>query len=96
MRIVATRLQAIDVPFAFVGGAVVGVLVDHPELTAIRPTKDVDVIVEIATLLDYYALEERLRTAGFVNDTAEDAPICRWVIADCRVDVSRRHPRLSE
>jgi predicted nucleotidyltransferase len=87
MRIVATRLQAIEVPFAFVGGAVVAVLVDHPELTEIRPTKDVDVIVEIATLVDYYALEERLRASGFQHDTTEGAPICRWIIDDCRVDV---------
>ena len=87
MRIVAKRLQTIDVPFAFVGGAVVAVLVDHPELTEIRPTKDVDVIVEIATLVDYYALEKRLRASGFQHDTAEGAPICRWIIDECRVDV---------
>src|SRR5277367_2717134 len=87
MRIVATRLQEIDVPFAFVGGAVVGTLVDHPELTEIRPTKDVDVIVEIATLIDYYALEELLRASGFQHDTTEGAPICRWIIDECRVDV---------
>ena len=87
MRIVAGRLQALDIPFAFVGGAVVAVLVDRPDLTEIRPTKDVDVIVEIATLVDYYALEERLRAAGFQHDTTEGAPICRWIIDDCRVDV---------
>ncbi len=87
MRIVAKRLQSIDVPFAFVGGAVIGVLVDRPELTEIRPTKDLDVIVEIATLVDYYALEERLRSSGFQHDTAEGAPICRWIIDECRVDV---------
>jgi hypothetical protein len=75
MRIVATRLQAADVPFAFVGGAVVCVLVDDPTLTEIRPTKDVDVIVEILTRVDYYALEERLRAAGFQHDISEGAPI---------------------
>jgi len=52
MRIVAARLQAADVPFAFVGGAVVCVLVDDPTLTEIRPTKDVDDLEDIITLID--------------------------------------------
>lgn len=87
MRIVARRLEPLDVPFAFVGGAVVCLLVDHPELTEFRPTKDVDVIVEVMTLHEYYALEARLRAAGFQHDTSEGAPICRWVVEDCKVDV---------
>jgi hypothetical protein len=45
MRIVARRFEPLKLSFAFVGGAVVCVLVDHPELTEFRPTKDVDVIV---------------------------------------------------
>lgn len=87
MRIVAARLRGLDVPFAFVGGAVVSVLVDDSSLTEIRPTKDVDVIVEIVTRIDYYALEEQLRSAGFQHDISEDAPICRWVVDQCKVDI---------
>jgi predicted nucleotidyltransferase len=92
MRIVAARLQAADVPFAFVGGAVVCVLVDDPTLTEIRPTKDVDVIVEIVTRVDYYVLEERLRATGFQHDISEGAPICRWVVDQCRVDIMPTDP----
>jgi hypothetical protein len=40
MRIVASRLKPLNVPFAFVGGAVMCLLVDHPELTDFRRTKD--------------------------------------------------------
>jgi hypothetical protein len=36
MRIVASRLKPLDVPFAFLGGAVMCLLVDHPELTDFR------------------------------------------------------------
>jgi hypothetical protein len=49
MRIVARRLEPLNTPFAFLGGAAVCLLVDHPELTEFRPTKDVDVIVEVAS-----------------------------------------------
>ena len=54
MRIVARRLEPLNIPFAFLGGAVVCLLVDSPELTEFRPTKDVDVILEedVITLID--------------------------------------------
>jgi hypothetical protein len=45
MRRVASRLKPLNVPSAFVGGAVTCLLVDHPELTDFRRTKDVDVVV---------------------------------------------------
>lgn len=87
MRIVAGRLEPLGVPFAFLGGAVVCLLVDRPDLTEFRPTKDVDVVVEVTTLSGFYTLEERLRAAGFQHDTSEGAPICRWIAGGCRVDM---------
>ncbi len=87
MRIVTAKLEPLKLPFAFVGGAVMILLVDHPELMEIRPTKDVDVIVEIVTLTELYKLEERLRSIGFQHDTSEGAPICRWMIDECKVDL---------
>ena len=87
MRIVARKLQPFDTPFAFVGGAVMCLLVDHPELTQFRRTKDVDVVVEIATYAAFSILEEKLRRAGFQHDTSADAPIVRWVMDGCKVDV---------
>jgi hypothetical protein len=50
------------------------------------------VIVKIFTRIDYYALEERLRAAGFQHDTSEDAPICRWIVDQCRVDIMPTDP----
>jgi hypothetical protein len=92
MRIVAERLRPLDVPFAFIGGAVMCLLVDHPELTEFRRTKDVDVIVAVVTYAEYAALEERLRHAGFRHDTSEGAPMCRWLVDGCRVDVMPQAP----
>jgi hypothetical protein len=52
-----------------------------------RPTKDVDVIVEIATTAEYHQLAERLRGLGFREDASEGAPLCRWLVDGIVVDV---------
>jgi hypothetical protein len=77
MQIVARRLQALEVSFAFIGGAVMCLLVDHPDLTNFRKTKDVDVVVAALTYIEFMALENRLRPAGFKHDSSEGAPIFR-------------------
>ena len=87
MRIVARRLQPLEVPFTFIGGAVLGLLVDDSKLSQVRSTKDVDVVVEAVTYSEYAALEARLREAHFQHDTSEGAPICRWIVEGCLVDV---------
>ena len=92
MQIVARRLQPLNVPFAFVGGAVMCVLVDHPEVTQFRRTKDVDVVVGIITYIQFTQLEERLRLNGFSHDTSEGAPICRWIVEGCKVDIMPAEP----
>ena len=84
---VSKKLATLDARFAFTGGAVVPLLMDHPELVVSRPTKDVDVIVEVVTRIQYTDLEERLRGIGFHHDTSEDAPICRWVFEDVKIDI---------
>lgn len=87
MQIVAKRFEPLGVRFTFVGGAVMGLLVDNPQLSELRPTKDVDIIVEVFTYIEFSALEERLRKAGFQHDTSDGAPICRWIIEECRADI---------
>jgi predicted nucleotidyltransferase len=59
----------------FVGGATVTLWITDPAAPPPRPTKDVDVIVEVATRSGYYAFEDRLRAFGFRND---EEVICRW------------------
>ncbi|MQA75971.1 MAG: hypothetical protein GEU88_16835 [Solirubrobacterales bacterium] len=59
----------------FVGGATVTLWITDPAAPPPRPTKDVDVIVEVATRADYHAFEERLRERGFRDD---GRAICRW------------------
>jgi predicted nucleotidyltransferase len=87
MRIVARKLAPLNLQFAFVGGAVMCLLVDDPQLTQFRPTKDVDVIVAVITYAEMVQLEDRLRRIGLVNDTSKGAPICRWIVDGCLVDI---------
>lgn len=87
MQIVARRFEPIGARYAFTGGTILGLLVDNPALSELRPTKDVDIIVEIFTYTELSALEKRLRECGFQHDTSDGAPICRWIVDGCRVDV---------
>lgn len=59
----------------FVGGATITLWITDPAAPLPRPTKDVDVIVEISTRPAYYRFEERLRAAQFRDD---GEVICRW------------------
>ncbi len=87
IEIVALRLEPIDIPFAFLGGAAVCLLVDNPELMDFRPTKDVDIIIKVTTPFEMAKLDERLRKHGFQHDMGKGAPICRWEIGSCKVDI---------
>lgn len=87
MRIVARRLSPVNISFAFVGGAALCVLVDSPDLMDLRPTLDVDVVVSAVSYAQYSELEAALRKAGFRHGQSRDAPICRWLIDGCKVDI---------
>ncbi len=70
----------------FVGGAVLELYIEDPAIQKIRPTQDVDFVVELDTRTNYYKFEEKLRQKGFKNDIRKDAPICRWIFKDITVD----------
>lgn len=71
----------------FVGGCTTGLLITDPAASAIRPTKDVDVIVDVTSYAKYAAPSERLVALGLNADTTEGAPLCRWRHDDLIVDV---------
>jgi hypothetical protein len=71
----------------FVGGCTTGILVSDPAARGIRPTRDVDAIVDVTSYAQYTALSDRLRTLGLVEDTSEGAPLCRWRQGNVIVDV---------
>lgn len=87
LEIIAKALNNLRKDFVFVGGSVAELYADKPELSDIRPTNDIDCIIEISSNIEYYKLEDLLRKNGFKNDISDEAPICRWIYKGIKVDV---------
>jgi predicted nucleotidyltransferase len=85
IKAVANALDALNEKVVFVGGATISLYPDKP-VFEIRPTDDVDVIIEILNYNDRVALEEKLRSIGFSHDI-ESGVICRYKIQGIIVDV---------
>jgi predicted nucleotidyltransferase len=71
----------------FVGGCAAGLLFTVAQAQAIRATQDVDVVVQVATTREYHAMGKELINRGFKNDQSSDAPICRWLHGDLKLDL---------
>lgn len=69
----------------FVGGAAVSLYINS-KTEEIRPTDDIDVVIEIYTHQEYAALDENLCKLGFENDQTSGI-ICRYNINGLIVDV---------
>ena len=84
---VARHLGDLREKVVFLGGCATGLLITDPAIPEVRITNDVDVIVEITSRMEYYRLEEELRKKGFLEDMNDNAPVCRWLIDEFKVDV---------
>jgi hypothetical protein len=83
---IANALSSLKEKVVFVGGSVAELYADHPEISDIRPTMDVDCFIETHSYLNFIKLEEELRTLGFVDDTTHGVPICRKIFQGISVD----------
>ena len=88
------RLITIKEEIVFVGGCATGLLITDPAASPVGLTSDVDVIVEVTTLIEYHSLSEKLRKLGFTEDTSEDAPLCRWTTSGVILDVMPTEPKI--
>ncbi len=79
---VAERARPLLPEMVFVGGHVAELLVTDPAAVRIRPTTDVDVIVQVTTRTEYHRFGERVRQLGFQEDRTPGAPLCRWRTTD--------------
>ncbi|MDE5644522.1 MAG: hypothetical protein K2I45_02650 [Muribaculaceae bacterium] len=77
LRVIAEGLGDLCNDVVFVGGAVAELYADDPAATDIRPTMDVDCVIELATYGSLQDFEQMLRNRKFVNDI-ESGVICRW------------------
>jgi len=84
---VAIGLGPLRPKAVFLGGSATGFHITDKAEPEIRATKDVDIIVEVASRVEYHQLEKTLRELGFFQKMQKDDPICRWYINDVIVDV---------
>jgi len=88
------RLAPILDRIVFVGGCATGLLITDLAAAPIRPTLDVDAIVELASYAALIALEEELQHLGFQHAVAEGAPVCRWIQQELVLDLMPTDPAI--
>ena len=87
LQTVAIGLKHLKDEVVFVGGSVAELYVMDPAASDIRPTLDVDCVIELGSRIAFNELENNMRAIGFENDKSPRAPICRWVYKDIKVDL---------
>ena len=92
LQTVANGLGELKEDMVFVGGSVAELYATDPAASDIRPTMDVDCVIELSSRRAHAELEENLRARRFQHDTSQGAPICRWVYRDILVDVMPTDP----
>ncbi len=73
----------------FVGGCATGLLLTNPAAPDVRPTEDVDAIIEVASLAGYHALWPLLAERGFKQTMANNTPPFRWFWSGMQLDLVR-------
>ncbi len=87
LKVAAKLLEPVLDELVFVGGCATGLLVSDEAAAEVRPTFDVDAIVEITSYVEYTTFGERLHELGFTEDASEGAPICRWHHGEIKLDL---------
>ncbi len=74
----AVALGPLRERLVFVGGCATGLLLTNPAAADVRPTEDVDAIIEVATIAGYNAMRPLLAARGFKQTIANNTPPFRW------------------
>ncbi|MFN8714245.1 MAG: hypothetical protein ACK5Z2_15460 [Bacteroidota bacterium] len=85
IKTVVKALGNLNNEVVFVGGSTIPFYADLP-VTDIRPTDDIDIIVELVTYKARTEFDQKLLRAGFKNDTTSPV-VCRYKIDGIIVDV---------
>jgi predicted nucleotidyltransferase len=83
---IAQALGELNEQVIYVGGATVGLYINDPAADDVRPTKDVDISLSLASIAELEKIREELTEKGF-KQTAEEDLICRFRFDDVNVDV---------
>lgn len=83
---VATALGELNEKVAYVGGATVSIYADDPAADDVRPTKDIDIMLNIVSFAELTLLQENLAKKG-IHPDAESKITCRFKYEDVIIDV---------
>ncbi len=86
LKLAARTLGDIKDDVVFLGGCTTALFITDLGAPDVRPTLDVDCIVNLVSLGDYYRLEERLVKQGLKKSINDDV-ICRWHYGDLVLDI---------
>ncbi|GAB1856813.1 hypothetical protein MHTCC0001_16490 [Flavobacteriaceae bacterium MHTCC 0001] len=88
---VANALGELNNEVVYVGGATVSLYINDPAANDIRPTKDIDISLKIASLTHLEEIRQKLVAKGF-KQTADLDVICRFKLDDILIDVMGTKP----
>ena len=88
---VANALGDLNNQVIYVGGATVSLYINDPAADDVRPTKDIDISIKVASVAHLEEIREELTKRGF-KQTADLDVICRFKLDDILVDVMATKP----
>lgn len=88
---IANALGELNKEVIYVGGATVSLYINDPAAEDVRPTKDIDISLSVATINELEDIRERLTAKGFTQ-SAELNVICRFKFEDILIDVMNTNP----
>jgi hypothetical protein len=86
LEFVARKLGVLNNEVVYLGGCATALFISDPLSLDVRPTRDVDCIVDIISLPEYYQFVERLKGQGF-TESIDEQVICRWYYDDAILDI---------
>lgn len=86
LEFVAKKLGPLNDEVVYLGGCSTALFITDLLLLDVRPTKDVDCIVDIVSQSEYYKFAKKLEKQGF-KQSMNESVICRWHYDDLILDV---------
>lgn len=86
LEFVARKLAELNDEVVYLGGCTTALFINDPLSLDVRPTLDVDCIIDVLSLGQYYNFEEKLKEKGFFRSMDDDVT-CRWHYDDIILDV---------
>lgn len=86
LEFVARKLGPLNDEVVYLGGCSTALFMTDSLLLDVRPTKDVDCIVDIVSRSEYYKFAKKLEKQGF-KQSINESVMCRWRFDDVILDV---------